>query len=204
MCISNNKWRVLFLLCAVCATTSAWALRSDKNQPINIQSDHGDFQSDSSTNNGTGTYTGHVIITQGSIRITADKAILHMLNGEIQTADITGAPATFQQQPDTGALSHGVANEITYDANKNEVVLTGNAHVQQGERQMMGDVIQYDTETEHVIASGGKTSGGRINITIPPSRVTATPPAKAQHKQKKHRMLENTPPSQNPGQNTPS
>lgn len=202
MCVSN-KWRVLLLICAVCAAASAWALKSDKNQAINIQSDHGDFQSDSSTNNGTGIYTGHVIITQGSIRITADKAILHMTNGEIQAADITGAPATFQQQPDTGPLSHGVADEITYDANKNEVVLTGNAHVQQGERQMTGDVIRYNTDTEHVTASGGKTSGGRINITIPPKQVTEASPAKAPHKHKQRRMLENTPPQQNPSPSTP-
>lgn len=202
MC-ESNKWRVLLLICALCAAASAWALKSDKNQPINIQSDHGDFQSDASTNNGTGVYTGNVIITQGSIRITADKAILHMLNGEIQTADISGAPATFQQKPDTGPLSHGMANEITYDATKNEVVLTGNAHVQQDERQITGDVILYSTDTEHVTASGGKTSGGRINITIPPKHVTAVPPTKAEHKKNRHRKLENPPPQANPSQSPP-
>jgi len=171
----SNKWRVLLLTCTLCVAASAWALKSDRNQPINIQSDHGDFQSDSSTNNGTGIYTGHVIITQGSIRITADKAILHMLNGEIQTADITGSQATFQQQPDTGALAHGVADEITYDAKRNEVVLTGNARLQQGERQLTADVIHYNTDTEHVTASGGQTNGGRIHITIPPKQGTPPP-----------------------------
>jgi lipopolysaccharide export system protein LptA len=104
MCISN-KWRLAFSIAALCTAASAWALNSDKNQPINIQSDHGDFLSNTSTNNGTGTYTGNVVITQGSIRITADKAVLHMSNGEIQTADITGTPATFQQQPDSGPLA---------------------------------------------------------------------------------------------------
>ena len=200
---ASNKWRVLLLACMLCAAASAWALKSDKHQPINIQSDHGDFQSDSSTNNGTGIYTGHVIITQGSIRITADKAILHMLNGEIQTADITGAPATFQQQPDTGAQAHGTADEITYDANKNEVDLLGNAKVQQGERLLTGDVIHYNTDTEHMIASGGKTSGGRINITIPPKQGTPAPPRVGRHKHKKHPPLESPPPTKNPSQGGP-
>lgn len=202
MCISN-RWCVVLSIVALCAATSAWALNSDKNQPINIQSDHGDFQSDSSTNNGTGTYTGKVVITQGSIRITADKAILHMSNGEIQTADLTGNPTTFQQQPDNGPLSHGVADEITYDANKNQVVLTGNAHVQQGQRQISGDVITYNTATEHVIATGGKTSGGRINITIPPKHVTMTAPAKARPQQQKRRMPENPPPPATTSHNPP-
>ncbi len=200
---ASNKWRVLLLACALCAAASAWALKSDKNQPINIQSDHGDFQGDSSTNNGTGIYTGHVIIAQGSIRIAADKAILHMTNGEIQTADITGTPAMFQQQPDTGALVHGSAVEITYDADKNEVDLLGNAHLQQGERLLTGDVIHYDTDTEHVIANGGKTSGGRINITIPPTHRTPPPRAARRHKHKKHPMRESIPPQKNPGQGGP-
>ncbi len=199
MCISN-RWRVALSIVALCVATSAWALSSDKNQPINIQSDHGDFQSDANTNNGTGVYTGNVVITQGSIRITADKAILHMANGEIQTADLTGNPTTFQQQPDSGPLSHGVANEITYDANKNQVVLTGSAHVQQGQRQITGDVITYNTDTEHVVATGGKTSGGRIHITIPPKHVTKTVPAKAKPTQQKHRRFETPPPPANPSQ----
>ena len=202
MCARNN-WRVLLLIGMLCAAASAWALKSDKNQPINIQSDHGDFQSDSSTNNGTGIYTGHVIITQGSIKITSDKAVLHMLNGEIQTADITGAPATFQQQPDSGPLSHGVADEITYDANTNEIVLTGNVQVQQGARQMTGDVIQYNTDTEHVVAIGGKTSGGRIHITIPPKHATAVAPAKAGNKNKEHREPETAAPPATTRQSPP-
>jgi lipopolysaccharide export system protein LptA len=193
MCVKNSLC-VLLSIAALCAAASAWALNSDKDQPINIQSDHGDFQSAASTDNGTGTYTGNVVITQGSIRITADKAVLHMANGEIQSADITGTPATFQQQPDSGPLSHGVANQITYDANNNQVVLTGNADVQQGERQIAGDLITYDTATEHVTATGGQTSGGRIHITLPPQHATAVPPAKAERNRRKHRKHEMTPP----------
>lgn len=173
---ANRNWRWLLAVGVLCIAASAWALKSDRNQPINIQADHGDFTNNSKSNNGTGVYTGHVLITQGSIRITADKAVLHMLNGEIQTADVTGAPATFQQQPDSGALMHGTANEITYDQSKNEVDLLGNAFLRQGGRVFTADVIHYNTETEHVIALGGQ-NGGRVHITIPPKAATHTPPA---------------------------
>lgn len=171
----SNKWRLLLLACALCAAASAWALKSDQHQPIDIQADHGDFQGDSSTNNGTGVYTGHVVITQGSIRITADKAILHMLNGAIQTADITGTPATFQQQPDIGALVHGTANEITYDQNTNEADLIGNAHLLQGGRLFTAQAIYYNISSEHVTANGGN-NGGRIHITLPPKQPTSQNP----------------------------
>ncbi len=166
---TSHKLRLLLVLGALCAAVSAWALKTDKSQPINIQADHGDFQGNSNSNNGTGVYTGHVVITQGSIKITADKAILNMVNGEVQTADMTGSPATFQQQPDHGALMHGAANEIIYDETRNEVNLLGHAHLQQGQRLFTADVIRYNTSSEHVVASGGK-NGGRVHITIPPSQ----------------------------------
>lgn len=173
---ANRKWCWLLVAGLLGMTASALALKTDRNQPINIQADHGDFTNNSQTGSGTGVYTGHVLITQGSIRITADKAVMHMLNGQIQTADITGAPATFQQQPDTGALIHGTAAEITYDQSKNEVDLLGNAYLQQGGRVFTADVIHYNTSTEHIIALGGK-NGGRVHITIPPKAATHTPPA---------------------------
>lgn len=175
MCI-NVKWRVLAVLCALGVAASAWALKSDNKQPIHIQADHGDFINNTKTNRGTGTYTGHVLITQGSIRITADKAVLHMENGELQTADITGTPATFQQQPDSGALVHGTADRITYDQGKNQVNLLGHAQLKQGARLLTANVIHYNTATEHVIALGGP-KGGRVHITIPPKPATHVNPA---------------------------
>lgn len=170
------KWRVLAVVCALGVAASAWALSSDRNQPVQIQADHGDFINNSQTSRGTGTYTGHVLITQGSIRITADRAVLHMLNGELQTADITGAPASFQQQPDSGALVHGTASHIAYDQGKNEVDLTGNAQLQQGGRLLTAEVIHYNTATEHVTALGG-ANGGRVHITIPPKQATHVNPS---------------------------
>ena len=175
MCPSH-KWHWWLAVGLLCMTASALALKTDRKQPINIRADHGDFTNNSKSNNGTGVYTGHVLITQGSIRITADKAVLHMLNGEIQTADITGTPATFQQQPDSGARVHGTADNITFDQSKNQVDLLGNAHLQQDGRAFTADVIHYNTSTEHVIAVGGK-NGGRVHITIPPKAATHTPPA---------------------------
>lgn len=172
----RTEWRVLFALGAFALASSAWALKSDRNQPIQIQADHGDFINNASNNRGTGTYTGHVVITQGTIRITADAAVLHMQNGELRTADITGAPATFQQQPDTGALVHGTAGHITYDQAKNEVDLTGGARLLQGGRLLTAAVIHYNTATEHVIAAGG-AQGGRVHITIPPKSTTHVNPA---------------------------
>ncbi len=172
------------------AAGGARALSTDKNQPINVNADHGDFRSDpKNNNNGTGVYTGHVVIVQGSIVLTADKAVLHVVNNELDTADVNGSPATFVQQPDDGEPMHGQALEITYDASKNEILLITNAKLTQqvyqnitkghvkgetpGERLMTADHIRYNTDTQRVIAKAGDDQD-RVHITFPPK--TQVPP----------------------------
>lgn len=171
----RNELRAVLLGCCLLLAMSAFALSSDKNQPMNIASDHGEFLNDTKADTGTGIYDGHVVITQGSIRITADHAEVHTRNGELQSADITGQPATFQQQPDSGALMHGTADKIHYNADANEVDLIGHADMQQDLRHMQADVIHYNTASEHMIANGGK-NGGRVHITIPPKQPGNPPP----------------------------
>jgi lipopolysaccharide export system protein LptA len=123
---------LLACLCALLAAGPARALKTDKNQPINVHSDHGDFQADpKNSSDGVGVYTGHVVITQGSIVINADKAVFHVVDNNLDTADITGNPATFVQQPDQGLPMHGQSLEITYDVPKNEIVLITHARLTQ-------------------------------------------------------------------------
>lgn len=176
--------------CGLLAAAPAWALKTDKNQPINVRADHGDFRSDpKNNNNGTGIYTGHVIITQGSIVLTADKAVLRVVNNELDSADVNGNPATFVQQPDEGQPMHGEAQEITYDAGRNEIVLITNAKLTQqvfqnitkghvkgetpGERLMTADHIRYNTDTQRVVAKAGDDQD-RVHISFPPK--TQVPP----------------------------
>lgn len=176
MYLSRNL-HLLLVLGLLGISAPALALKTDRQQPIRIRADHGDFKSNAGNQNGTGVYTGHVIIIQGSIRITAHKAILHMVNGEVSTADMTGDPAAFQQQPDTGLLVHGTAQEITYNESSNEVDLLHHAQLRQGQRLFNANVIHYNISDEHVVASGGKR-GGRVHVTIPPKATTkGNPPS---------------------------
>lgn len=171
----------LLLACALglLAAAPAWALNTDKNQPINVRADHGDFRSDpKNNNNGTGIYTGHVVITQGSIVITGDKAVMRIVNNELRSADVTGSPATFQQQPDQGELIHGLSQELTYDASLNDVNLITQARLEQGLRLMTADHIHYNTDTQHMIAQSN-SSDGRVHVTLPPKAATTQAPASA-------------------------
>jgi lipopolysaccharide transport protein LptA len=185
---------------------SAWALKTDKNQPINVHSDHADFQTDpGNASKATGIYSGHVVITQGSIVIHADKAVFHVVDNDLDTADITGDPATFEQQPDSGQPMRGQSLEITYDVPKNEIVLITQARLTQqvvpkkkapaagtkpppsiagmppditvpGERLMTAERIRYNTETGHVVARAGDAEQ-RVHVSFPPKALVPVPAA---------------------------
>lgn len=59
---------ILLSLGAALGSVSAWALPTDRDQPIRIQAD--DAQLDDK--NGIATYKGDVIITQGSMKVTGN------------------------------------------------------------------------------------------------------------------------------------
>jgi lipopolysaccharide transport protein LptA len=134
--------RLALLLGGFLAAGAALAYKSDKQQPINIQADHADFRADPNNNS-------------NGIVMTADKAIVHVVNNELDTADITGKPATFQQQPDNGGMIHAYADEVAYDAGKNLIDLIGEARLLQPVAQANGAVVPVPAATTaHAPAPG--------------------------------------------------
>ena len=75
---------------------AAFALPSDSAQPIRIQANAATL--DDKRN--TAVYTGNVIITQGSMRLTGSRVTLSSdANGELNKMVTQGGPATYQQTP---------------------------------------------------------------------------------------------------------
>ena len=70
---------------------SAWAASSDRQQPLEVESDrkHTDHLA------GTAVYEGKVIIRQGRMLIHADKAILTLREGQLDRAQLEGKPVTY-------------------------------------------------------------------------------------------------------------
>ena len=62
-------------------STSAWALSSDKNKPVEVEADS--FNLDDAKK--VTIYSGNVIITQGSMEIMADKVTIYGAQGDLQT-----------------------------------------------------------------------------------------------------------------------
>jgi len=144
---------------------TALALPEDREQPIHIQADRAELDD----RKGVALYIGNVVITQGSIKITGERAtITRGADGGVDVFTTTGKPATFRQQP---ALDKEVVDAygltIQYFAGKDQVLLLDQAKVVQGGNTFEGEKIVYDTARQ--IVNAGRAGGQ--SITTPRSRI---------------------------------
>lgn len=144
---------------------SANALPSDANQPIRLLADRATYVE----RTGVTTYSGNVMIEQGTLKITADNITLNLTdNRKIALASATGKPATFGQviTQDKG-IAKGRANRIEYNAITGIVTLTGNAKLTQNGSSFSGNTIRYSLKAGDIEANAG--SGQRVELVFPPN-----------------------------------
>ena len=98
------------------ASLPALAVTGDTDQPIHIESD---TQSLDMQGNVV-TFTGNVVMTQGTIKINADKVVVTRPGGEQgkEIIDGYGNPATFYQMQDNGKPVKGRASHMHYELAK--------------------------------------------------------------------------------------
>ncbi|TNH05957.1 lipopolysaccharide transport periplasmic protein LptA [Testudinibacter sp. TR-2022] len=158
----------LTLVSALLLSFSAFALKNDSQQPINITSDNQSLDLE----NNIVTFTDNVVITQGSILINARQVTITRPNnggGGKEKIEANGSPVTFQQQLDNGKMINGRANKVNYDLGSQYLVLTGNAQLKQLDSQIDAEVITYDVQQQKMIA---KNSGkGRVKTILYPSQL---------------------------------
>jgi lipopolysaccharide export system protein LptA len=153
------------------------AKKEDRQQPMNVV--HADSFSGFHTPNGITTLTGHVVITQGTMKVTGDLAkIFFDADENISRIQVTGKPAHIQQLDDAGNLMTGDALTLDYDNIHGIAVLTTNAVVhQQGRGEAHGDKLTYNTQTSEMTGSSG--SDGMVHMTFLPKVKPAAPGAPA-------------------------
>jgi lipopolysaccharide export system protein LptA len=161
-----------FSIALLCTTgaTGVNALSTDKNQDIEIESDS--VYLDDTKN--VGIYSGNVVVVQGSIRITGDKlTVFYTDENELEKIIVDGQPATFRQLPDNSSV-HDEAEALImeYHENQSLIILTNKARVKQGDRRLLAEHIEYDTELSQVRAKAGGTANNanedtRVRLIIP-------------------------------------
>ncbi len=171
----RNCWTGWLLIGLCAAPLMAVALPEDRQQPIHVTADSAVQQ------NGTVTYTGDVVITQGSLRITGDQVVVRHANGRVQRVDASGDLATFQQQPERGTeLVQGEAATLIYYQTENRVELLNRARVERGGNIVAGNRIEYLVDSETVRAEGTHADQpGRVEMVLQPAEERTPPPEPA-------------------------
>ncbi len=156
------------LLTTACllATNSAYALKSDSEQPIYIDSDsqHLDMKSNQVT------FSGDVKLRQGSININADKIIVirNPKNDALQEIEGYGNPATFSQLTDEGKTLSGQAKELYYNVNTDQLTMLTDAVLSQDDSTIQGNKITYQIGSQKLTAKSG--DGERVKTVLQPAQ----------------------------------
>lgn len=150
------------LALALAAVRPAMALESDTRQPMLIEADRVEVDEGQSTS----LYLGNVQVDQGTMRLLADRVTVHHRADRRPRYIIArGQPAFFKQQLDgEDGEMQAYANRMDYDAERDELILTEQALVIQGQDRIASDRIVYDRAHARVRAGAGE----RVKITITP------------------------------------
>lgn len=101
-------------------------------------------------------------INQGSLKLTGLEFRIQRGQGTIQTITVSGAPATFQQQPELNqSIIYANGSSIALDNTKQMIIIQGNASFsQEGTIETTAERIEYDIANRKLDAT-------QMNMVIP-------------------------------------
>lgn len=162
------------------AAAPALAERADREKEIVITADHS--EADDLTK--TARFDGNVIVSQGTMRITAAKVDIREDAQKFKVLVATGSPVTFRQKRDkVEEFIEGEAQRAEYDEKSDMLRLFTRAHVKSGTNELTGDFISYDLKREVTEVAGGPPGAqapqnSRVKVIIlPPKRDAGKAPA---------------------------
>ncbi len=175
----HRSIKILSACLALLFACTAQAERADRDKPIELEADAMTVNDAKRTS----TYTGNVILTQGTLEIRADKLVVREDAQGFQHSTSYGNPTTFRQRMEgRDEYIQGNAQRIEYDGRMDKVQLFTRAWVKRGEDIVHGEYIMYDASAEYaeVIgagrpADGAEAPGGRVRAVIQPKKRAEEP-----------------------------
>ena len=171
---------ILLSLSLLGFSSQVFAESADRDKPIDLEADSVKVDDAKQIS----TYSGNVILTQGTLVIHADKLIVREDKEGFQHSTSLGNPTTFKQKREgKNEYMEGSAQRIEYDGRMDKVQLYTKAWVKRGEDIVHGDYIMYDANAEYAeVIGGGKssdggTSSGRVRAVIQPKNKKTPAPS---------------------------
>lgn len=162
--------RALLFISALLVPLCAVAAGTDRQQPVNLRADRIDIDQ----KKGTSLYRGHVLLTQGSLRLTAARAEARNRGNKVETVTAEGAPVTFRHRPEGGTeYINGQAGRVHYRVPEQLVDFQGKVNLQRGRDTFRAATAHYDIETRHVTAEGDAEQRAYVAL-VPRTRLPVT------------------------------
>ncbi|CAA0083384.1 Lipopolysaccharide export system protein LptA [Zhongshania aliphaticivorans] len=167
----NPSKAALYAVLILSITPLAHGLPDDRKEAINLSSDRAIYE------NNQGIYIGNVTMSQGSLKIRADKLTIVESDRKVEKVIAEGKPAYFEQQP---RINEGVvvasAQRIEYSLQMEEILLQKDASITHQGSKISGDRVVYSGRKQMVIADGGTgKQENRVKMTLQPQAVPDEP-----------------------------
>lgn len=159
----NTRLITIILLLQASLPFTAQALEGDVNKPIEVEADSVEIDEGS----GKSIYKGNVILTQGSIRLAADKITVIQHENQSDKIIVIGSPALLTQKSENGKKPvKGRSTRMEYNVDSDILYLIGNATLTQDQDTFKSDRIAYDRKKS--LIKGGTSAEGkqRVRVTI--------------------------------------
>jgi len=164
----------LAALLAALACGFAFAERADREKEIVVGADH--LLADDA--NRTSTFEGSVVVTQGTMRMTANKVTVKEDADRHKFYVAYGAPVTFRQKRDrVDEWIEGFAERAEFDDLNDMLRLYSRAKVKSNQNEITGEFISYDMNKELAEVTGA-APGTQPTLNPPRVKMTIVPQKK--------------------------
>ena len=171
--ITARSWRwSALLVCCLLAPVAGLAERADRDKPVNLEAD----QVTVDDNKQTATFTGRVVLTQGTLVIRGDRMVVQQDADGFKYGVAYGNLASFRQKREGyDEYIDGYAERIEYDSKAEKLQMFNRAYLKKANDDVRGNYISYEIATEFFkVTGGGKQAAtaanpeGRVRAVIQP------------------------------------
>jgi lipopolysaccharide export system protein LptA len=166
MKLPNLKFVALAAALAV-HIAPAHAERADRDKPMHLEADQMSMDDAKQIS----TFEGHVLLSQGTMSIRADKLVVVQSNDGYAHGVASGQPADFRQKREGfDEYIEGYGARIEYDTKSETVDLYDHARMKRNEDEVRGDHISYNARTEifqvHGAADAAADASGKNRVRV--------------------------------------
>jgi lipopolysaccharide export system protein LptA len=162
--------QIRFLIFLLFFSQACHAERADRDKPVDIEADQAMVDDAKQVS----TFTGRVVLTQGTMVIRGDKLVVQQDKSGFKHGTAYGNTASFRQKREgLNEYVEGYGERIEYDTRADTVDFYGQARVKRSQDEVRGEHVTYNSRTEIFQADNkGAVSGAapvRVHAVLYPN-----------------------------------